>query len=147
MRLFNDSPYLLPKSKIKARKIDDENFEIFIAGSIGVNSTTISSNNDLTVSFFEISSPGIRCIGTCSKSICSSTNCSYFFSTCSSTFFSQSRAAGHLQQNRILAAKIGHFSCKWSVSLQVFATSVVFLLQVYYFCCECPFLLQVTYCK
>ena len=63
MRIFNDSPYLLPKSNIRARKIDDENFEIFIAGSIGVNSTTISSNNDLTVSSHGIPSPEIHVPG------------------------------------------------------------------------------------
>ena len=57
MRLFNDSPYLLPKSKVEAWKIDDANFQIFIAGSIGVNSTTISLNNDLTVSFVGILGP------------------------------------------------------------------------------------------
>ena len=62
-----------------------------------------------------------------------------FFATCSSTTYSQSLTAGHLQQNRILQLQVDYFAAdgryNLSVWLQVvaasgFAASVLFLLQV-----------------
>ena len=101
-------------------------------------------------------------MGTCSKSIRSDPDCT---DRPNLSYLQQNNLQlRHLQQmvfslqvvyfaTNGLAAS-GLFRCKWSLQVVVIAANdrcqwslQIILLQMSYFCCKCPILLEVTWCK